>query len=384
MKMNEYDILEECLKALDNGQTVESVLARYPDRARELRPLLNTAIRAGTLGGVPVPEQFQKRDRNRLIRRAAEMRESKRPARRMILLFPRLAVLLGVIGALILSSTGLVSASGSSIPGDQLYPVKRTWEGVRLLFVFTSQEREILQSQYEQERLNEADELLNMGRSSTRVTFSGVVTQQQDGSWKVSGIPVSVSNSTTLPKGTITDSAPVVVTGITRSNGVVEAQEIQLLQPGAPLPPFEPEGSGERDSSNPASMSTPITPAMPTGSPMPQPSAPQDQHSSYEFSGIVESMQNNVWTINGQSVRMDQARVNGDAQIGSSVKFQGYYDTNGEFIVYELDVTSSGDSSSSRRNDNGGSLVSPTRAGDKGGGETPKPGDGMPTPESGD
>jgi hypothetical protein len=34
------------------------------------------------------------------------------------------------------SGTGLVRASSSTLPGDNLYGVKRTWEDVRLLFVF--------------------------------------------------------------------------------------------------------------------------------------------------------------------------------------------------------------------------------------------------------
>lgn len=392
-KMNEYDVLEECLQALENGQTVDAILARYPDKVRELRPLLNTAIQAKVLSEVPVPDHFQKRDRNRLIRRAAEMRETRRAPRRMIPLFPRLAITLGVVVALVLSSSGLVSASASSIPGDQLYPVKRTWEGVRLLFVFTPQGREILASQYEQERLDETDELLNMGRSATPITFSGLVTHRQDGSWTVSGIPVSVSSSTILPNNTIMESAPVVVIGITRGDAV-EAQEIQLLQPGAPLPPFQPSGTGEQHGNlNP--VSTPMTQATPNiGTPVPQSSGSQDQHSSYEFSGVVQSMQNGIWTIDGQPVHVDQAEISGNVQIGSSVSFQGYYDANGDFIASNLQLTSSEETSAPHHNNgnnNGSGASSPTQGsgegGDRNGGDgTPSGGEGGygGTPTGGD
>ncbi len=390
MKMNEYDVLEECLEALESGQTVDAILAHYPDQARELRPLLNTAIRAKLLGEIPVPVQFQKRDRNRLIRRAAEMRESKRVSRRMIPLFPRLVVTLGVVGALVLSSTGLVSASANSIPGDQLYPVKRTWEDVRLMFVFTPQGKDILQSQYQQERLNEVGTLLNTGRS-TPITFSGLVTHQQDDSWTISGIPVSVNGSTILPSNAITASAPVIVTGITRSDGTVEAEQIQLLAPGAPLPPFEPSENSEESGHSNSSPSTPVTQVVPmvggTSSPETQstsPSGPRNPPTSYEFSGIVDSMQNGIWTINGQTVHVDQAAINGNVQIGSAVKFQGYYDANGTFVVSNLVVTSndSGWSSGHHNNSNNGGSGngSPTQgSGDNengGGGESSGGGEG--------
>jgi PAS domain-containing protein len=271
-----------------------------------------------------------------------------------------------------------VNASGSSIPGDQLYPVKRTWEGVRLMFVFTPQGRDILESQYDQERLNEIDELLNMGRNATPISFSGLVTRQQDGSWTVSGIPVSVNDSTILPQEKITDSAPVFVIGITRSDGAVEAHQIQLLQPGAPLPPFEPSGSGEHGNLNPAS--TPIISSTPDTSAT-QSSEPGHSHTTYDFSGIVESMQDGIWTINGQPVHVDQNQVRGNVQIGSAVKFQGYYDSNGEFIVSNLDVTSNGDSATSHHNNNsngnGSGSTTQGSGGDSGnGGGTPTGGSG--------
>jgi hypothetical protein len=378
--MNKYDILEECLKALEDGQTIDAALARYPKYASELRPLLETALQARTLGGAAVPGQFQARNRNRLIRRAAEMREAKRVAhRRLIPFFPRFAITLGVVAALVLGSTGLVSASGNAIPGDQLYPVKRTWEDVRLLFAFSPQEREILQSQYEQERLNEIDELLVKGRGSTSIVFSGIVTQLQDGSWKVSGIPVFISSSTILPQGAITNSAPVMVIGVTRNDGVVEAQEIQLLQPGAPLPPFEPS---DNEHGNLKSISTPAV-QEDHGTPVPRLSNSANPQASYEFSGVVESMENGLWTINGQSVRVDRAQVDGNIQVGTAVQFQGYYDSNGEFIASKVSAVSGGDSSNARRGNNGNENGSPSQGNGEGEGKGEAPGGGTP-PAGGD
>ena len=352
-----YDALENCLQNLEQGQDLDTVLARYPKLANELRPMLEASLLARASSGRTIPSDIQRRGRARLLQHAAEMREAKRaPRRRMIPMFSRWAITFGVVGALFVSSTGLVSASSGTLPGDQLYPVKRTWEDVRLLFIFDPQGRNILESQYEQERLNEIDDLLMKGRSAS-ITFSGLVINQQNGQWMISGIPVSVTTSTRLPAGAVSSGVPVTVIGTTRNDGTVDAQEVQLLQPGVSLPPLEPSGdndqNGETDNEN---HNVPIAPTaanknlqttplpviviMP-GTPAPeQPSASQQQQKGYEFSGVVESMQGNVWNINGQSVIADQAQIDGSVRVGSPVKFEGYYDLNGNFIVTKVEVKS--------------------------------------------
>ncbi|MBI1793469.1 MAG: hypothetical protein HYR70_04685 [Chloroflexi bacterium] len=353
-----FEALENCLQALEQGQNIDAVLAQYPDLAQQLRPMLEASLQARTMSGEAVPGDVQRRARARLLQRAAEMREAKRaPRRRMIPAFSRLAITLGLAGALFLSSTGLVSASSGALPGDQLYPVKRTWEDVRLLFVFSPQGRDILESQYEQERLDEIDELLVIRRNAP-ISFSGLVTKQQDGQWLVSGIPVLVTTETRLPATAISNGAPVTVIGMTHADGVVDAQEIRLLAPGVALPPLEPSGdndqNGENDNENhnfnaaptPVVISTPDTSASASQEPQKQ------ELNSYEFSGVVESMQGNIWSINGQIVTVDQAQIDGAVKVGVLVKFEGYYDSNGKFIVTKIEVKS-GDGDSSKGDQSG-------------------------------
>lgn len=367
-----YDALENCLQTLEQGQDLNSVLARYPDLAKQLRPMLEASLRARASRGRGIPSDVQRRSRARLLQRAAEMREAKRaPRRRMIPMFSRWAITLGVAGALFLSSTGLVSASSGTLPGDQLYPVKRTWEDVRLLFVFNPQGRDVLTSEYEQERLNEIDELLMKGRSAP-ITFSGLVMNQQNGQWMVSGIPVTVTNSTRLPADVISNGVPVTVIGTTYNGGTVDAQEIQLLQPGVSLPPLEPSGdndqNGETDNENHGIQSAPTTennnlqatplPVIVTmpGTAVPQPqSLSQQPQKGYEFSGVIESMQGNMWNINGQSVIADQAQIDGAVKVGSAVKFEGYYDATGQFIVTKVEVKSVDRPTIGTNNGDGGS-----------------------------
>ena len=235
--MNElYNALEICLQAIEDGQKIELVLALYPEFERELRPLLEVSLLARYSNHYDISEAVKHRGRVRLLQRANELRMVNGVSHhRMIPILPRVAIVLSLVGILALTSTGFVSASSGTLPGDQLYPVKRTWEGVRLFFAFNSEERDLLESQFEQERLDEIGGLLGK-RIAAPIEFKGLVTQQTNGKWQVSGIPVSVTGSTSSPASGIPHGAPVIVTGITGSDGVVEAQEVQLLQSGGQLP----------------------------------------------------------------------------------------------------------------------------------------------------
>ena len=67
-------ILEECLEALDEGETdVASLAARYPQAAAEIRPLLEIAVmlRERHLP-LPVPAEFLRRFGDELLRESAK------------------------------------------------------------------------------------------------------------------------------------------------------------------------------------------------------------------------------------------------------------------------------------------------------------------------
>lgn len=187
-----YDALEICLREIENGVTLENVLARFPDLAAELRPILKASVKARTLNvaSAPSPEAIR-RGRAKLLQRASEMREAKvAPRRRVIPIFQRLALSLGLTATFLLSGTGLVGASATALPGENLYPVKRTWEDLQLFFIFDKDARDAVQSQFETERLHEVNELLAEGRHEV-IQFAGVF-MQVNGTNYVSGVTVVV------------------------------------------------------------------------------------------------------------------------------------------------------------------------------------------------
>ncbi len=326
-----YNALETCLQALEQGQTPDSALARYPEFAAQLRPLLEVSLRARTSSGHPIPDEIRRRGRARLLQHAAQL-ASRRAPRRLIPPWPRLALAFGLAAVLLLSSTGLVNASSGALPGDRLYPVKRTWESLRLLLVFHPEERELLESHFEQERLDEIDELLIRGRTAP-IAFSGLVTQMQGEQWRVSGIPLRITASTRLPQAPLSEGSPIAVQGMTRPDGVVEALEIRLLPPGTLLPPLEPsEEEHEEEEGREAASPSPV--------PLSTPPTTEQERKTHQFTGVLQAIQGNVWTINGQSVYVDQARIKGKITIGALVEFEGYYDASGKFIVTKIELKS--------------------------------------------
>ncbi len=348
-----FNALETCLQALEQGETLDAALARFPALADELRPILETSLHARSLGDSAVPGDAQRRGRAKLLQRAAEIREAKRaPRRTWIFAFRPVAVALMLV-AFFLSSTGLVRASSTSLPGDNLYPVKRTWEDLRLVFVSTEQEREDLELAYENERLEEINELLAEGRTET-VSFVGYVTAQTDSQWTVAGVPVVISSETSLPTDPITVGAAVMVTGRTDAQGFLVAQSIEPVEPGTVIPSLEdsdededsPEG-GDDGSGSGGGNDNETKPGSGSVDDSSGSEDESDSDSKSKLQGKVESMNGNVWIINGQEVDVSGAEIIGTPAPGAEVVIEGYYNAEGVFIATRVVFSNGGDDGAS-------------------------------------
>ena len=355
-----YDVLEICLQELENGAEMESVLARYSDLDSELRPILKASIKArGMAVPAPLPE-VMRRGRARLLQRASEMREAKiAPRRRMIPLFQRLAISFSLTALFLASGTGLVGASSSALPGENLYPVKRTWEDLRLFFTFNPDRKEFLESEFESERLEEVGELLAEGRHET-IQFAGVF-MRVNGVTYVSGVPVLIPADLQAPA----NGAAVIMTGRTNAQGFVEIESIELLPAGAVVPVGEPveveneSGSSSEDGVNSNSGSNSEDGAGSGSGNEAQGSdasaTPEPAPRSFEMMGTVELISNNLLVINGHTVYLDNAKIDGVLKPGVNVEIEGYYAADGSFIVTEVKVKDSGTGRSGGSNENSGS-----------------------------
>jgi len=358
-----YEALENCLNDIERGADVETVLFRYPDLADELRPILEASTKAREMSPPGPSPEIMRRNRAKLLQRAAEMREMKSaPARAgWFTPLPRAAVALTVLALIFASGTGLVRAASNTLPGDNLYRVKRGWEDVTVFFTFDGQKREFLEVEHENERLDELHELF-ASRRSAPVAFSGIVTRQNGSEWLVARIPILISPQTDLPDQPVPLGAAVRVAGQTQTDGSVLAEQIELLPPNAVLPEVEDEpleeenqnGSNRQGGEEPGAGSGGEAPRVTTT----KTPKPESEPRMESFEGIVESIDsaNEVWTINGQTADVSQAEIQGTPAVGATVKVEGYLDPDGVFVVTKAEIedggSNSGSGSGSNRNDN--------------------------------
>lgn len=141
-----------------------------------------------------------------------------------------------------------VNASASSLPGDPLYGVKRTWEEVRLTLTLNDPARQELQDQIRQLRLDEVREMIQKGRPGM-VEFEGNLESIAAEEWTVSGIRVHML-ADTLVGGDPEIGQMVHVTARVQNNGTLTAVQVGLpnhhMQPTrdhTPMPTPAPSGT---------------------------------------------------------------------------------------------------------------------------------------------
>lgn len=160
-------VLDECLTAIQQGDTVDACLARYPRQAERLRPLLLLAER---IRQTPpqAPRVWARETAWGLVReRAADLRAGGRRARGGLSygawLRP-MAVAAALVLALLGSGGATVLAAQDALPDSPLYRVKLWSEDARLWLVFDeSHEAQILMDQSD-ERIAEITALIRKNK----------------------------------------------------------------------------------------------------------------------------------------------------------------------------------------------------------------------------
>ena len=219
------DLFEECLAELEAGLSIDEIIASRAAFSDDLRPLLETAGAARTLHPADLSRAAQHRGRTRLLVQAERLRREK-PRRARTWNWPRLALQLSAVLVIIaISLTSLVAASAQSLPGDQLYSVKRVAEGAQLNAAGEGG-RDNFEDTLRERRIGEIEALLRLRRSAP-VAFEGVLTEMTDTIWTIAGLETTVSDETAL-NGNILPGMYVEVHGRTTADGRLIADKVYL------------------------------------------------------------------------------------------------------------------------------------------------------------
>jgi len=132
-----------------------------------------------------------------------------------------LAVFLGL-------SAGTIAAAGRALPGDRLYPVKRTVEEVRLSVMRDDATRDRFLETLRVRRLEEARTVAALGRDVV-VEFEGIYEGASAGEWRLGAVRVLV------PEGVWSGQEPSVGSAVRvrahAAGGALKASEVRVQGP---------------------------------------------------------------------------------------------------------------------------------------------------------
>jgi hypothetical protein len=160
------DILDECLeRMLIRGETVEQCLARYPELADELKPLLQASLFAKEALDIRPRSEFRERARYQMQAALREMEEKRQRRFSLFSWQPRWAtVAITVLVVLVLGGGSTVAAAGNSLPDQTLYPVKLATEKVRIAVTFSKLGKAELYAKLADKRVNEIIAMVEKGK----------------------------------------------------------------------------------------------------------------------------------------------------------------------------------------------------------------------------
>ena len=295
-----FAILDDCLARLRQGEAPEACLADHPEKAAELGPALSLSAELFNLPSLePAPEAVA--HGFEAMMGAADVRERPSWLAGVGSLAGRLMASLGlgqtgrisfalrvaVLTLLVVfaSAAFVITASAGSLPGDRLYPVKRSWENARLALTLAEPARQALESDFAQQRREEVRAVLELRRPVT-VEFLGRLQSTGDEVWEVDGLSVAVREDTII-SGLIVVGQEIFVRAQAQLDGVLLALEIVGEEGGPPAsdgprgeprPTDRPElGSGPPPSREPEptreATPTPEATDRPTRRSTPEPTA---------------------------------------------------------------------------------------------------------------
>jgi len=300
-------------------------------------------------------------------------------------LMRRSAVVVALAALLVVTVLGgrTIAASASSLPGDSLYSVKRVTEELQLALTLNREAKAELVQRLDERRRAEVIAVVNRQRTA-EMSFRGRVESMGDSSWTVAGVPVSTSAETAL-EGEIGIGTLVRVYVRSFSDGSLWASRIaaepsQTTPEPTPSPTLRPTDTEIPTRVPPTAV--PTTPVPPTAAPtrvesqatMPPikaptavptrtasrvptrtptqtrtatpvpPTPPPPREIKVRFTGKIEAMGAQAWTVDGQTVRINSStRIDeslGRAAVGGTATVLAIRQDDQNLLALEIQIAS--------------------------------------------
>jgi len=186
MKPNFDNILDECIRRIENGEVFSAVLADYPDHSAELEPLLNLAqaiyelptpqgsTMAAAVGQAQMLDKFEATSAGPaktsfwqswplLLTQFSQSITSIFSKETMMFRKSFIAIAL-VLAILFAGTTVTAYAAQESLPGDALFGLKTTLEDIQISTAWDTADEAEKSIQYADRRVEEITELVALSR----------------------------------------------------------------------------------------------------------------------------------------------------------------------------------------------------------------------------
>jgi len=170
MRDSHFDnIVNDCLERIAAGESVADCLARYPEQAEELAPILQMGQATMDVSRAARPSAAVRARGMARMQAALEERRHRRRRWQMPRVFWRpistpIAAAFAVVFLTIVAAGGTTVASADSIPGEPLYPVKSIRESVEERIARSDEHKAQVHAKLARERGREMRELIVRGR----------------------------------------------------------------------------------------------------------------------------------------------------------------------------------------------------------------------------
>ena len=150
----------------------------------------------------------------------ARIHANQRPSRLRV--SHQAGLLVAMLIVFVAMSVGTVAVSAAALPGDFLYPIKRTVEQVNLIVIQSDEREQEYMKELAERRREEARRVLELKRQAS-LQFDGVLNQDNEGQWTIDDIPVQIDSSAMV-------SAGIEAGDVVRIDGMADGGKMKVLR----------------------------------------------------------------------------------------------------------------------------------------------------------